>query len=104
MVEGQDECHIVGVYCSPHPRHVSTAQLPTSRLRDDPGPSTLTSRPHPRPHPHPHPHPTLTAGADDLPPRFLVKWRSLPYANATWESCRTLLTDQSAISRFHAFE
>ena len=30
-------------------------------------------------------------GVDDLPPRFLVKWRSLPYLNATWESCRTLL-------------
>ena len=36
---------------------------------------------------------------DDLPPRFLVKWRSLPYANCTWESCRTLLPYQQAIER-----
>ena len=41
---------------------------------------------------------------EDLPPLYLVKWRSLPYVQATWESCRTLLTDQSAIRRFWAFE
>ena len=31
---------------------------------------------------------------DDVPPEFLVKWRSLPYLSCTWESCRTLLSDQ----------
>ncbi|KAL1504942.1 hypothetical protein AB1Y20_008709 [Prymnesium parvum] len=37
---------------------------------------------------------------EDSPPVFLVKWRSLPYASATWESCLTLLGDQRAIHRF----
>ena len=41
---------------------------------------------------------------EDLPPKYLVKWRGLPYANVTWEGCRTLLTDQSAIRRYIQFE
>ena len=41
---------------------------------------------------------------EDLPPRYLVKWKGLPYANVTWESCRTLLTEQSAIRRYWSSE
>ena len=41
---------------------------------------------------------------EEQPPKYLVKWRGLPYASATWESCRTLLTYQSAIRRFIHFE
>ena len=41
---------------------------------------------------------------DDTPPLFLVKWRGLPYVNCTWESCRTLLHDQSSIRSFRARE
>ena len=33
---------------------------------------------------------------EDLPPLFLVKWKSLPYAATTWESCYTLLHEQQA--------
>ena len=36
--------------------------------------------------------------------RYLVKWHSLPYSSCTWESCRTLLTEQSAIRRYWASE
>jgi hypothetical protein len=37
----------------------------------------------------------LTQEEDDLPPKYLVKWRGLPYASCTWESCRTLLTERT---------
>ena len=46
----------------------------------------------------------MTQEEDDLPPKYLVKWRALPYASCTWESCRTLLDDQSAIRRYWASE
>jgi chromodomain-helicase-DNA-binding protein 7 len=42
--------------------------------------------------------------SEDLPPRYLVKWRSLPYAACTWESCRTLLAEQQAIRLYHQRE
>ena len=41
---------------------------------------------------------------EDTPPSFLVKWKSLPYASATWESARTLLGEQRAIRRYRTFE
>ena len=41
---------------------------------------------------------------DDLPPLFLVKWRSLPYASATWEGCYTLLHEQQEMRRYRASE
>ena len=37
------------------------------------------------------------AGAMGGTPEFLVKWRGLPYASATWEGCMTMLGFQSAI-------
>ena len=46
----------------------------------------------------------MTQEEDDLPPKYLVKWRGLPYASATWESCRTLLTEQTAIRKYWSFE
>ena len=39
-------------------------------------------------------------GDNGLPPEFLVKWRNLPYASATWETCRTLLNEQMALHRY----
>ena len=41
---------------------------------------------------------------DDLPPLFLVKWRSLPYAGATWEGCYTLLHEQQEMRRYRRSE
>ncbi|KAL3902225.1 MAG: hypothetical protein SGPRY_012163, partial [Prymnesium sp.] len=40
----------------------------------------------------------------DAPPHYYVKWRGLPYASATWESCRTMLGDQGAIHRFRKLQ
>ena len=34
-------------------------------------------------------------------PEWLVKWRGLPYASATWEGCVALLGHQGAIQRWH---
>lgn len=42
--------------------------------------------------------------AEDVPPLFLVKWRSLPYSSCTWETTRTLLHDQSSIARYRKSE
>ena len=42
--------------------------------------------------------------ADEAPPRFLVKWRGLPYASCTWEGPRTLLEEQRAILAWQARE
>uniref|UniRef100_A0A7S4BX57 Uncharacterized protein n=1 Tax=Chrysotila carterae TaxID=13221 RepID=A0A7S4BX57_CHRCT len=34
----------------------------------------------------------------------MVKWRSLPYVNCTWETALTLVGDQQALRQFRAFE
>ena len=39
-----------------------------------------------------------------MPPEWLVKWRSLPYAAATWETCRTMVGHQGAINRFRSLQ
>ena len=39
---------------------------------------------------------------DGGPPEWLVKWRGLPHTAATWESCRTMLSFQAAITAFLA--
>ena len=44
------------------------------------------------------------AGPAGGTPDWLVKWRGLPHASATWESCLTMLGFQNAIRRFLAAE
>ena len=44
------------------------------------------------------------AGEEAMPPEWLVKWRSLPYAAATWETCRTMVGHQGAINRFRSLQ
>lgn len=43
-------------------------------------------------------------GEEAMPPEWLVKWRSLPYAAATWETCRTMVGHQGAIHRFRSLQ
>lgn len=40
--------------------------------------------------------------ADGRPPTFLAKWRRCSYADATWESCATLLAWPSAMAAYLA--